>query len=253
MSTFRLLARTFPSAPNRKPKPSAGRLHLTTGTFNLLSKTNSHFRLSGAPSVRPDSTEGIRTSSKPFKTIRFQNRCQPAEITGFPPVFNSSGELQSSSTAHSKKGNVRLHPWRVSLRRARKRSSAGNGQKIGARRNGRRLKNERSLGGSAMRGNPSGNSVPECEPRKGANWRLTILDATSCRADAANSSDTQSLVLGSILLYQNSPGSCKRRIKKVTCSAQHESFGVFRPWSFVVGRSLDRGDSRPIFRRLHTH
>jgi hypothetical protein len=38
----------------RLPKAEAfsRRIHLTTGTFNLLSKTNSHSRLSGAPSVR---------------------------------------------------------------------------------------------------------------------------------------------------------------------------------------------------------
>jgi len=26
-----------------------------------------------------------------------------------------------------------------------------------------------------MRGNPSGNFVPECEPRKGVNWRLSVF------------------------------------------------------------------------------
>jgi hypothetical protein len=54
------------------------------------------------------------------------------------------------------------------------------------------------VGGSAIRGNPSGNFVPECEPRKGVSWRLTELDAKNCRDDSAGSSDTQSLVLDSI-------------------------------------------------------
>src|ERR1700730_15806318 len=49
-----------------------------------------------------------------------------------------------------------------------------------------------------MRGNPSGNFVPECEPRKGVSWRLTQLDAKSYREDSAGSPDTQSLVLDSI-------------------------------------------------------
>ena len=49
-----------------------------------------------------------------------------------------------------------------------------------------------------MRGNPSGNFVPECEPRKGASWRLTEFDAASDREDSAESSDTCSLVLDSI-------------------------------------------------------
>src|ERR1700690_594539 len=46
-----------------------------------------------------------------------------------------------------------------------------------------------------MRGNPSGNIVPECEPRKGVSWRLTEFDAKSHREDSAGSSDTCSLVL----------------------------------------------------------
>ena len=56
-----------------------------------------------------------------------------------------------------------------------------------------------------MRGNPSGNFVPECEPRKGVSWRLTELDAQSDRDDSADSSDTQSLVLGSTC-YTKPPG-----------------------------------------------
>ena len=49
-----------------------------------------------------------------------------------------------------------------------------------------------------MRGNPSGNLVPECEPRKGVSWRLTEFDAENPRVDSAGSPDTQSLVLDSI-------------------------------------------------------
>ncbi len=45
MSTFRLEPEHF---------------HLTTGTFNLLSKTDPHFRLSGAFSVRPNSLRNLR-------------------------------------------------------------------------------------------------------------------------------------------------------------------------------------------------
>ncbi len=57
-----------------------------------------------------------------------------------------------------------------------------------------------------MRGNPSGNFVPECEPRKGVNWRLTELDAKSSREDSAGSSDTQSLVLDSIFYTRRTRG-----------------------------------------------
>jgi hypothetical protein len=49
-------------------------------------------------------------------------------------------------------------------------------------------------------GNPSGNFVPECEPRKGVNWRLTVLDARQIREDSADHSDTYSLVLDLIVI-----------------------------------------------------
>jgi hypothetical protein len=51
-----------------------------------------------------------------------------------------------------------------------------------------------------MRGNPSGNLVPECEPRKGVNWRLSVLDAQESREDSADNSDTTSLVLDLIVI-----------------------------------------------------
>jgi hypothetical protein len=104
VSTFRLLARTFPNTASCKNRSSCRCLHnagnnacitLTTGTFNLLSKTDSHFRLSGAPSVRPDSTEGICPSSKLVKPIALRARCQPADITGFPPDFNSQARTST--------------------------------------------------------------------------------------------------------------------------------------------------------------
>ncbi len=66
-----------------------------------------------------------------------------------------------------------------------------------------------------MRGNPSGNLVPECEPRKGVSWRLTKLDAKAAARIQQASLDTQSLVLGQSFI-PNSSALRKRRIKKVT-------------------------------------
>ena len=66
-----------------------------------------------------------------------------------------------------------------------------------------------------MRGNPSGNLVPECEPRKGVNWRLSVLDAQRGREDSADDSDTYSLVLDLIVIPKRI-GLCKGRTKKVT-------------------------------------
>ena len=66
-----------------------------------------------------------------------------------------------------------------------------------------------------MRGNPSGNFVPECEPMNGVKWRLTEFDAGSYREDSAGSSDTCSLVLD-LMFISNRSASRKGRIKKIT-------------------------------------
>ena len=71
-----------------------------------------------------------------------------------------------------------------------------------------------------MRGNPSGNLVPECEPRKGVKWRLSVVDAQSSREDSADNSDTYSLVLD-LMFIPNPRGLCKGRIKKVTGAGAH--------------------------------
>ena len=71
--------------------------HLTTGTFNLIVKDRIASRLSGAPSVRTN-LRHRRESVRPrnlVKATRRREPCQPAEATGFPPVFNKYGEAQS--------------------------------------------------------------------------------------------------------------------------------------------------------------
>jgi len=76
VSTFRLEPEHFQQHPARTEAlakcfvaRNKFRATLTTGTFNLLSKTESHFRLSGALSVRTVRPKAIRTSSKPVKAI----------------------------------------------------------------------------------------------------------------------------------------------------------------------------------------
>src|ERR1019366_8176554 len=96
----------------------------------------------------------------------------------------------------------------------------------------------RSLGGSALRGNPSGNFVPECEPRKGVSWRLTELDAKSDRDDSAGSSDTQSLVLGSIF-YTKPPGFAQGGGQKSYCGRTE---GFLSQWNDgLLARPAGRG------------
>jgi hypothetical protein len=71
--------------------------HLTTGTFNLIVKDRIASRLSGAPSVRTSSRHR-RESVRPrnlSKLSRRRKRCQPAEATGFPPVFHKQRGVRS--------------------------------------------------------------------------------------------------------------------------------------------------------------
>jgi hypothetical protein len=70
-----------------------------------------------------------------------------------------------------------------------------------------------------MRGNPSGNFVPECEPRKGSIGGFTELDAASNREDSAGSSDTGSLVLDS---------TCYTKVNRIVQEGNKKSYEVRR-------------------------
>jgi hypothetical protein len=101
----------------RRPE---GLRDITTGSFNLLSKieiacfaeTAKHFsRLSGAFSIRPNLPCGqsVRPRNS-LKLSRLRKRCQPTEITGFPPDFNRSGSFDPERNAPAliKPGNLLL-------------------------------------------------------------------------------------------------------------------------------------------------
>ena len=103
MSTFRLYGPNISNRHLTETEVSARRLLCADTNVRITShdwhvqpfvKDQLAFRLSGAPSVRPilpeGETERPRNSSK---LSRSEKHCQPAEITGFPPDFNSSGSL----------------------------------------------------------------------------------------------------------------------------------------------------------------
>jgi hypothetical protein len=81
-------------------------LFLTTGTFNLLSKTDPHSRLSGAPSVRPNSR---------------RNSCVLETLQTYPAVAATVNPLQSQdfhlfSTARGASIQIFSEPiWRTLL------------------------------------------------------------------------------------------------------------------------------------------
>jgi hypothetical protein len=160
----------------------------------------------------------ICASSKPVKPIASGAGCQPAEITGFPPDFNSPGSFHPA-----------FDPWRGSLQRVRKRSPAQNGPENRPMPRRKTVKKLKIAWRFCSTRKPFRELCPRMRtPAKmGLSWRLTILDATSCCADAANSSDTQSLVLGQSFIPEL-PKARKRRIKKVTCSAQRRLLAVKR-------------------------
>ena len=126
MSTFRLLARTFLPSLSKEPKfpPNVCvrtnvRFTLTTGTFNLLSKTESAF----PPERCAFSPQGLalernRASSKPFKAIALPEALSTRWDHRISTCFQQLGELPSGkgcNPCNSLPGN--------SLQRARKRSS----------------------------------------------------------------------------------------------------------------------------------
>jgi len=79
-----------------------------------------------------------------------------------------------------------------------------------------------------MRGNPSGNIVPECEPRKGVNWRLSELYAQTSATIRGNS-DTSSLVLG-LILYTKVPGVAQVGIKRINGRQLAAALSPFPPF-----------------------
>ncbi len=149
-----------------------------------------------------------RTSSKPVKPIRSRHRCQPAGITGFPPVFNSTGSFHPKRAAH----RATLY-WRT-LYSALENALPRRWQEIGARRSGRRLNNKDRLEALLYAETLQGTLSPNANPGKnGVNWRLTELDAKSRREVSAGSPDTQSLSSISMFI-PNCAGECKGEPKK---------------------------------------
>ena len=111
-------------------------------------------RLSGAPSVHTDplSQTAIRMSSKPFKRIACAARLSTLCNHRISTCFQQGRELQSMLwiTLKDKQRDACFRLKRLDL--------------SGAGRSGRRLHHQRSLGGSAFRGNPSGTLSPNANP-----------------------------------------------------------------------------------------
>jgi hypothetical protein len=150
-------------------------LVLTTGTFNLIVKDRTAFRLSGAYSVQnrsawrmgvsPVNQTQICLSSKPYKvTVRAQSS-QPAAITGFPPDLHNPGTMGRRQFARKKARN-------------RTRLPLGSSARFSARADAEDSKLKKELlevlaicqTSRSDLPNPSRSAVPESGPVAGANY-----------------------------------------------------------------------------------
>jgi hypothetical protein len=144
--------------------------HLTTGTFNLIVKDRIASRLSGALSVRTNPRHR-RESVRPrnlSKLSRRRKRCQPAEATGFPPVFHKQrgGSIHCLENTYDTRRNALPLPKPSQVRHRPKRKTM-NSSKIAWR--------------FCFSRNPSGTLSPNADPKIWAKWRLAELDATGRR------------------------------------------------------------------------
>jgi len=202
--------------------------HLTTGTFNLLSKTDPHFRLSGAPSVRANPLRNLCVLET------FQSYRAPA--TAVNPLLAQDFHLFSTVRGvHPEL--LRSKPENSFLQRARKRASTSTRTRIRhkiRRRPKRKTTQKLKIAGRLCYSRkPFREPCPRMRTPKGVSWRLTELDAKSARDDSAGSSDTQSLVLGSIF-YTKPPGFAQGGDQKSYCGRTE---GIFEP--------VERRASRP--------
>jgi len=119
----------------------------------------------------------------PVNATRPRNRCQPDQLTGFPPDFNTVGSDKLFNSAPE--NALPLRPSRNFTAHA----EAEDNSKIKDRL-------EALLFAETLQGTLS----PNANPRKGVKWRLTVLDAQWIREDSADHSDTYSLVLDLIVI-----------------------------------------------------
>ena len=179
-------------------------LFLTTGTFNLLSKTDPHFRLSGAFSVRRDPLQDLGVLET------FQNYRAPA--TAVNPL--RSQDFHLFSTAGSVDPRIvdpRLDSAKTGelfLQRARKRAPTRARQRSGAGRSGRRSKIKDRLEALLFAETLQGTLSPNANPGKGSvGGLLNLMPKATARIQRA----AQTLVhLSSVDLLYQSERHCAR-------------------------------------------
>ena len=161
---------------------------LTTGTFNLVVKDRTAFRLSGAYSVRTETLTRLRPSSKPYKVTDcarlLSTRCAHRISTGNAHAYRHvipsraqplGGEHASRNPLFREKRATEL------ISRWLKRTN------FGTSRHGRFSIKKRSFGGSCdLRLNPSRSSVPECNSVAGVIrfFKRLLIDAGRAPRDS---------------------------------------------------------------------
>jgi len=123
------------------------------------------------------------------------------------------------------------------LQRARKRASTSIRHKIRRTPKRKTTQKLKIAGRLCYSRKPFRELCPRMRTPKGVSWRLTELDAQSRREDSAGSSDTQSLVLGSIF-YTKPPGFAQGGDQKSYCGRTE---GIFEPVERRASRACGRG------------
>ena len=126
-------------------------------------------------------------SSKLDKTTRSPDRCQPSEITGFPPDFNSAGSFDSILIRfiHSRRKNLILETRPKTLFRADRKNKLAENTAQADAEDSSKIKDrlEALLFAETLQGTLS----PNANPGKGSVGGFTEFDAKSHREDAPGS------------------------------------------------------------------
>jgi hypothetical protein len=185
--------------------------HLTTGTFNLIVKDRIASRLSGAPSVRTNPRHR-RESVRPrnlSKLSRRRERCQPAEATGFPPVFNSTG-----GSIHTLENPLRTRRNALPLPLPGSAQAEAEDYEL--------IKDRLEV---LLFAKPFRDLVPECGPRDpGSNGGL-LNWMPRAAARTHRQALTHSHCPRSCRLYQNERSCARGNLEKHSTSTRHEGHG----------------------------
>ena len=139
--------------------------------------------------TNPKSLAEFRASSKLVKATRSRDRCQPSEITGFPPDFNSAGSCYPVWLRSPPENSFIYSASENALPLGDRKKNPAHAEAEDSSKIKDRL--EALLYAETLQGTLS----PNANPGKGSVGGCSEFDAKSRCEDSASSPDTSSLVL----------------------------------------------------------